>query len=51
MAAEGGAITLSEWSCESGEWKRIAVFASMVGQNGIEAGKWYTLRDGKPVEV
>ena len=30
----------------------VAVFASKVGENGIEAGKTYRLgRDGKPVEV
>ena len=46
-AAEGGAIMLAYWD-DDGELKHV--FSSMVGQNGIEAGKTYRLgSDGKPV--
>ena len=29
----------------------LSVFASKVGENGIEPDVWYELRNGKPVEV
>jgi hypothetical protein len=51
MAEEGGAIMLAAYD-PNNEWKLVAVFASKVGENGIEAGKRYRLDlNGKPVEV
>ena len=45
-AEEGGAIMLAAYD---GNYQLVAVFASKVGENGIEAGKTYRLRpDGKP---
>ncbi len=30
----------------------LSIFSSLVGQNGIEADKWYELdANGKPIEV
>jgi len=49
QAAETGAIFLAYWN-ENGEL--IHVFASRVGENGIEAGQTYRLNaDGKPEAV
>jgi hypothetical protein len=51
MAEEGGAIMLAAYD-PGNSWKLVAVFASKVGENGIEAGKRYRLElSGKPVEV
>ena len=51
-AAAGGAIMLAAWDIIDGKWQIVAVFASKVGENGIEAGKAYRLRkDGVPEEV
>jgi hypothetical protein len=47
-AGKGGAIFLVE---RSNSLAILAVFASKVGENGIEPDVWYTLKDGKPVEV
>jgi len=48
-AAAGGAIVLVKRD-EDGVLH--AIFSSLVGQNGIEADKWYELgADGKPVEA
>ena len=48
MAAKGGAIFIVERDATR---KILAVFASLVGDNGIKADTWYALRGGKPVEV
>jgi hypothetical protein len=48
MAGDGGAIFIVE---RDYNLRIIAVFASLVGQNGIKADTWYALKDGKPVEV
>lgn len=52
-AGAGGAIVLSEFLYDgsAGGWKLAAVFASKVGENGIEPDVWYELKDGKPVAV
>ena len=48
-AVAGSAITLATYGDDG---KLVAVFASMVGQNGIEEGVTYRLRaDGKPEKV
>lgn len=47
-AREGGAIALAE---HTDDGALVAVFASMVGQNGIEPGSTYRLRKGKPERV
>ena len=47
-AGEGGAIVLVERNAFGGI---IAVFSSKVGENGIKPDVWYTLKNGKPVEV
>ena len=48
-AGQSGAIMLAAYD---DDWNIVAVFASKVGENGIEAGKTYRLgTDGKPVEV
>ncbi len=47
-AADGNALFLAE---RDGDWNIIHVFAGISGQGGIEPDTWYTLRDGKPVEV
>ncbi len=47
-AGEGGAIFLVE---RDSSLNILSVFASKVGENGIEPDKWYRLRGGKPVEV
>jgi hypothetical protein len=51
VAEEGGAIMLAAYDPDNA-WTLAAVFASKVGENGIEAGKRYRLGlDGKPIEV
>ena len=48
-ADDGGAIMLAAYD---DDWNLVTVFASKVGENGIEAGKAYHLgQDGKPVDV
>ena len=48
-----GAIMLSEftWCDVDNTYKLSAVFASLVGENGIKPNTWYKLENGKPVEV
>ncbi len=48
MGADGNALFLVE---RDGEYKIVAVWAGIAGQDGIKPNVWYTLRDGKPVEV
>ena len=45
-AQEGSSIMLCEYD---GGGRQIGCFASMVGENGIEPGVYYTLRSGKAV--
>lgn len=47
MAGLGGAIFIVE---RDSNLNIIAVFSSLVGENGINADTWYSLKDGKPVE-
>jgi hypothetical protein len=50
---EGSALFLVERLADYSEnhGKILHVWAGIVGQDGIKADTWYTLRDGKPVEV
>jgi hypothetical protein len=48
MGKEGNAIFLAE---RDSDLNIIAVWAGIVGRDGIKPETWYTLRDGKPVEV
>ncbi|HWA22294.1 MAG TPA: hypothetical protein VG735_07870 [Caulobacterales bacterium] len=52
-AGVNGAIFLSEWkqNASNHRWELVGVFASMVGQHGIEPDTFYTLRDGVPVKA
>ena len=45
-AQRGSSIMLCEYD---GDGRQIGCFASMVGENGIEPGVYYTLRSGKAV--
>ena len=47
-ASSGGAIMMVE---RSQDGSLLAVFASLVGENGIKPDVFYKLIDGKPVEV
>ena len=47
-AGVGGAIFIVE---RDHNYNILSVFASKVGENGIEPDVWYELRNGKPVEV
>ena len=52
--ADGSALFLVEridnWGADD-HGKIIAVWAGIVGQDGIKPDTFYSLRDGKPVEV
>lgn len=48
MGSEGNALFLAE---RDDEYRIVAVWAGIVGQNGIKPNIWYVLRDGKPVEA
>lgn len=48
MGAKSNALFLVE---RDGNYNIVAVWAGIVGKNGIEPGIWYTLRKGKPVAV
>ncbi len=52
-AGVGGAIVLAEheWDDHAAKQRLLSVFASKVGENGIEPNVWYELKDGKPVAV
>ena len=50
-AAKDGAIMLAEWVHDGQRWTIASVFASKVGENGIEPDVWCELKDGKPVKV
>ena len=46
--ADGNALFLAE---RDDDGNIIAVWAGIVGRDGIKAGIWYVLRDGKPTEA
>jgi hypothetical protein len=48
MGAKGCALFLVE---RDDNYKIVAVWAGIVGHGGIKPNVWYTLKDGKPVEV
>ncbi len=50
---DGNALFLTERSDDYGpdHGKIIAVWAGIVGHDGVKADTWYTLKGGKPVEV
>jgi hypothetical protein len=51
-ATKGGAIMLAEWrETKDFKWEVAHVFASKVGENGIEPDTWYELKDGAPVKA
>ena len=48
MGAEGNALFLVE---RNDDYEIVAAWAGIAGKEGIKPGIWYTLKDGKPVEV
>jgi hypothetical protein len=48
LAADGCAIFLAERSADG---TIVAVWAGIAGKDGVKPHVWYSLRDGKPVEV
>ncbi len=48
MGTEGNALFLVE---RDDDYKIVAAWAGIVGQDDIKPNVWYVLRDGKPVEV
>ena len=47
----GSYIVLSDWRYEKGEWNLYGVEARRVDGETIKSGVWYTMKDGKVVEV
>ena len=47
----GSYIVLSDWRRENDEWKLYGVKARKVDGKHIKPGVWYTMKDGKVVEV
>ena len=47
----GSYIVLSDWRFENDEWKLYGVKARKVDGKHIKPGVWYTIKDGKVVEV
>ena len=48
MGKDGCALFLVE---RNDEYEIIATWSGIAGKNGVKAETWYTLRDGKPMEV
>ena len=48
MGAEGNALFLVE---RDTNYNIVAVWAAIVGRDGIKPHVWYTLKNGQPVEV
>jgi hypothetical protein len=48
MGADGCALFLAE---RDTNWIIVAVWAGVAGRDGVKADTWYTLENGKPVEV
>ena len=47
----GSYIVLADWRCEEGEWNLHGVESRRVDGETIKSGVWYTMKDGKVVEV